>query len=366
MKRTIRELRLLNGYSQSQLAHRLGVTRGTVNRWETGAHAPSYENLRALGRTFQVPMHSIALIKGEVEQIIPRTVIYCRRVARRGGTASRSVDIQESNCRSYVDEQEYQLVEVMHEAETFSSASPLWDRPELRKLRSLVIADAIDIIVCDNLDTLTTDRLELGLLYDEARNNKVRIETPFAGAKASAEAGLDHFVADNSELIYSLRKAYASMRGRLDRVRAGKPLASALPPYGYQWRDEGKSGLAIDPETGPIVERIFEEAELGQTLREIAEGLTTDGIKTPSAKSRTWQGGTIHSILHNPAYMGEAYGWRSSPDRARTVERRRKGIRLPATAVPPIVSEDTWESVQEQLRHNWGKIHRLRRAGVRI
>ena len=363
MGKTIRELRSQHDYTQAELAAHLGTSKLTVIRWEKGVHKPSYDHLKELGRVFGVSLSSIRLLRGSAKEIVPNATIYCRAESDTAD-AAETLKMQETSCRMYVDRQQYYLVDVIRE--TTSPGQPLWDRPQLQPLRESVVTESIDVVVCHKLEVLTRDELELGLLYDEARNNKVRIETSSGGPMATHRAELDRFVDDHAQSIYSLRKSHASSRGRLNRVRSGKPLASKFPPYGYRWRDEEKTGLIIDPETAPVVERIFEEAEIGLTLRQIAKSLTEDEISTPSGKSKAWQGGTVHKILHNPAYMGEAYGWYSGNRGARRVDGHRTGIRLPESAVPAIVSESTWESVQEQLRHNWGRIHRLRRAGVRI
>lgn len=51
---TIAELRRRKNWTQQDLADRLGVTRVTVARWETGQRAPDRFTLRALAQTFGV------------------------------------------------------------------------------------------------------------------------------------------------------------------------------------------------------------------------------------------------------------------------------------------------------------------------
>lgn len=48
------ELRKASGFSQDELAERLGVSRQSVSRWETGQAEPSPENLRAMCALYQV------------------------------------------------------------------------------------------------------------------------------------------------------------------------------------------------------------------------------------------------------------------------------------------------------------------------
>ncbi len=58
---TIRQLREARGWSQLELANRIGVTPSTVYNWERGRSEPSASTLRQIARTFEVSMDAIAL-----------------------------------------------------------------------------------------------------------------------------------------------------------------------------------------------------------------------------------------------------------------------------------------------------------------
>ena len=48
------QLRRKQGMSQEQLADRLGITRQSVSKWESGASDPSTSNLLALAKLYGV------------------------------------------------------------------------------------------------------------------------------------------------------------------------------------------------------------------------------------------------------------------------------------------------------------------------
>ena len=50
----IKELRLLNGFNQVELAKRLGLTKQTISNWENNNIQPSIEMLEALADLFSV------------------------------------------------------------------------------------------------------------------------------------------------------------------------------------------------------------------------------------------------------------------------------------------------------------------------
>ncbi|UNO42979.1 recombinase family protein [Streptomyces sp. MST-110588] len=98
------------------------------------------------------------------------------------------------------------------------------------------------------------------------------------------------------------------------------------PPYGYRLVDLGPhpnpgkaalgkrlSGLEPDPVTAHTVVRIFTEFLRGLGIFAIAEGLTRDGIPSPSAHdparnrhrdTRAWAKSAVRAILGNPRYTG--------------------------------------------------------------
>ncbi len=61
--RTIRDLREERGWTQLQLANKLGVTPVTVYNWERGKYEPSASKLRAIAQAFGVSMDDIALVE---------------------------------------------------------------------------------------------------------------------------------------------------------------------------------------------------------------------------------------------------------------------------------------------------------------
>lgn len=50
----IKELREIAGYSQSQLARKLDVTRSSVNAWEMGLSTPTTQYIVSLAKLFHV------------------------------------------------------------------------------------------------------------------------------------------------------------------------------------------------------------------------------------------------------------------------------------------------------------------------
>src|SRR6266496_4040814 len=125
---------------------------------------------------------------------------------------------------------------------------------------------------------------------------------------------------ERSRIKIRVRTAMAAQARTEGRFLGGRP------PYGYRIIDAGphpnpakaaEGGrlhvLEPDPVTAPVVFRIFREYASGRGLYVIAEGLTADGIPSPSAydpkRNRhrcgiAWSKPAVRAILANPRYTG--------------------------------------------------------------
>ena len=63
--KTLRELREAQGWTQGELAERLGVDAGTVGKWERGRTRPRLGYLLSMARLFEVGIDEIAFGSGE-------------------------------------------------------------------------------------------------------------------------------------------------------------------------------------------------------------------------------------------------------------------------------------------------------------
>ena len=87
------------------------------------------------------------------------------------------------------------------------------------------------------------------------------------------------------------------------RYQQGKVQVNCNRFLGYDKDEDGN--LIINKEEAEVVKRIFREYLEGQSYNIIGKGLTADGIKTAAGSGR-WLPSTLHKILRNEKYMGDA------------------------------------------------------------
>ena len=64
-KQTIRQMRQAHGWTQAELAGRLGVTPDLVARWERGDERPTLSKLLDLAKVFGISVTAIAFLEPE-------------------------------------------------------------------------------------------------------------------------------------------------------------------------------------------------------------------------------------------------------------------------------------------------------------
>lgn len=129
-------------------------------------------------------------------------------------------------------------------------------------------------------------------------------------------------------------------------------------PFGYEKElveDGGRkrTKLVPDPASASLVQRIFEMAGRGNSLRNIAKTLNAEGFTT--AKGRHWRTSQVHKILSNEVYTGTLIWGRNAKDGLPPV--RVEG------AFRAIVSREQFDDVRARLREKAPDVMHPRRAG---
>ncbi len=141
--------------------------------------------------------------------------------------------------------------------------------------------------------------------------------------------------------------------GHRKRFQDGK----VYMPYGnFLGYDRGENGEpVINPEQAETVRRIYRQYLEGMSIPQIAASLDADGILTPRRKHK-WSHTTIHSILTNEKYKGDALLQKRFTVDFLTKQRKANEGEVPQYYVtgshPAIIDPETWELVRYELAKN--------------
>jgi site-specific DNA recombinase len=285
-----------------------------------------------------------------------RAAIYVRVSTAGQEQDGTSLVTQEAYCRECAGRRGYAIDEA-HVYREVHTGTELWERAVLTRLREAIRRREMDCLVCYAIDRLARDPVHLGVILSEADHAGVEVLFVTEPLDNSPEGQLIRFVRGYAAKVEHEKFRERSMRGLRARLEAGKPHPGPKPPFGYLWRDEAKSAYVVDPDTVPTVQWIFRAAAAGQSLRQITGLLNERGVPSPTGRP-LWRFSTIHTILSNPIYAGQASARRTVSTRngygRKTMKLRpeEEHVSLPEGTAPALVEASAFEAVQARMRLN--------------
>jgi len=311
-----------------------------------------------------------------------RVAIYARvssdQQAQAGTIASQIEELEERLAKENLKlEQELNFIDDGYTGATFV-------RPGLERLRDAAAAGAIDRVYVHSPDRLARKYAYQVLLVDELE--QCGVEVVFLNRQLG-QSPEDDLLLQVQGMIAEYERAKIlerSRRGKLHAARRGSVNVLSGAPYGYRYvschEGSGQASYEIILEQARIVRQIFEW--VGQdrlSIGEVRRRLQKQGIPTKTGKAY-WDRTTVWGVLKNPAYKGTAaFGkTRTGPmkPRLRTQRGDPDQPRRPHSTspvpidqwhyipVPAIVSEELFDTVQEQLAEN-KKRNRQGKRGAR-
>lgn len=281
---------------------------------------------------------------------VPRAAIYTR-VSTEKQESNYSLATQEEACRQYCAERGYEVVATFTDV---YSGGVYRERPQLTRLRELVRAGGVDVVVAYCVDRLSRNQAHLYILFEEFTDHGCRVE--FVTERFEDNAMGRAVLALKALAAEAEREQHIErvVRGIRARIRSGKPKVGARPPYGYRYSAD-KSRFEPEPNEALVVKRIFTLLANGASLHGVAVELERLGIPSPSGRAR-WSSQMIRNIARNPTYIGQYYALRTQTVRengkVQVVEKDASEWVLLPDVAPPLIDEETWRIVQVRLDRN--------------
>ena len=167
---------------------------------------------------------------------------------------------------------------------------------------------------------------------------------------------LTEAIIETMDEYYSEDLATDVRRGMREAASRGFWVSSRTP-YGYkrvmvQDGEKERPTLQPDAVTAPVVRRIFDMAETGVGMLDIARTINDEGI--PSAAGKLWSNNAVNFILRNEVYTGTLVWGAKAKDEADAVRVEE--------AFPAIVSRAQFHQVNSRMRSRTSKTTHPRRV----
>lgn len=223
------------------------------------------------------------------------------------------------------------------------------DRPAMNELRAALKEnpDRINYVICYDPDRLARNLSHQLIITDEIE--KARAQLVFVSVEFENSP--------EGKLFYSIRGAVSAYekekikertnRGKLGKAKSGK-LIQNTNPYGYGWDKE--NSMYIINEESPVIEKIFTMAADGVSTAAIAKQLNHNNI--PTKQNKKWHPATIHKVLRNTLYKGQAVLYKEKTQRVKhkkIIEKRQPEEWL-TISCPAIVSDKIFDKAQLEIQ----------------
>jgi site-specific DNA recombinase len=299
-----------------------------------------------------------------------QVAIYAR-VSCEQQSEAKTIESQVSELRASVSAQGLALPRE-HEFldDGYSGATLI--RPALEQLRDVAAAGGIDRLYVLCPDRLARNYAHQVLLLEELL--RAGVEVHFLNREVG-QTPEDQLLLQVQGMISEYERAKImerSRRGKRHAAQVGTISVLSGAPYGYRYvgkhEGAGEARFEILLEEARVVRQVF--AWVGHdrcSIGEVCRRLTAAKERTRTGKT-VWDRATVWDMLKNPAYKGMAAFGKTSVEPLRPRLRAQRGRPMqPKRAVstqdvprekwmsipvPALVSEELFESIQEQLEEN--------------
>ncbi len=286
------------------------------------------------------------------------TALYCR-LSLEDGKDNESMSISNQklllkdyaekngmfNCEFYVDD-------------GFTGRN--FNRPAFQRMISDIEAGKIGCVITKDLSRLGRNYIESGSymeVFFPKHNVRYIAITDNYDSLNKQEMDIAPFKNILNDM-YSRDISKKVLAGRMTRSRQGK-FCGGQPPLGLMRDPDDNGHLIIDPETAPVIRRIFDLALDGFGNMKICKVLMEERIPITRMQTGTdcdvnyyaWSGSRISSILRNPFYKGAHV----------VCKTHQKGIRSNTYNIIPREQREVIEDCHEAIipKAEWEKVQQL-------
>ena len=276
---------------------------------------------------------------------------------------SLSIENQRKVLTNYINEQGWTLYDEYVD-DGYSGTS--FERPGVQRLLEDAKNGKINLIICKDMSRFGRNYIAVGQYVDyifPMYNIRFIALTDNIDTANNNSASMEMLPIVNVFNEWYAANTSKKLRAVIEtNAKAGK-YKTTFAAYGYDKGDDENRTPVIDPETAPIVRRIFEMRASGANLRKIAMALNDDGILSPADYHYTkagkatplyshhlWSTQAVKRILHNPIYIGTLARMKMatvSYKNHKLIKRDESDWIVHENNHEAIISKELWDKVRE-------------------
>jgi len=238
-----------------------------------------------------------------------KAILYARVSTRGQAEKGYSLRQQTEALRSHTEANGMKVLAVVTD-DGYSGMT--LDRPGLDKVRELVEAGGVDVVLAQDRDRFAREPAFHYLLETEFGKHGTKLTAINDWGGDSPEGQLLRGIQDQVAKYERVLITERTRRGKLRRAKEGKVVPAGTPPYGFAY-DSATGNYRIDEATMPVVRRIFKLYGVeGHSLHQVKRALEADGIRTAGTTknpggSKYWNVSNIRRIILHDVYKPHTY-----------------------------------------------------------
>ena len=250
-------------------------------------------------------------------------VIYARYSSHQ--QTEQSIEGQLEVCYSYARENQMIVVgEYIDRAMTGQNNH----RPQFQRMMKDSNKHTFQAVLVYQLDRFSRNRYDSAVSKHDLKKNGVRVISAREQISTDASGILIESVLEGMAEYYSAELSQKVQRGM--QINAEKHLSNGSV-VGLGFKVDADRRYQIDPDTAPVVKKIFEKYAQGVPVADIVRNLNARQIKT--ARGNEFNKNSLHRMLCNPRYIGTyVYKGKETPD-----------------VIPQIIDKALFQRVQDML-----------------
>ena len=233
-------------------------------------------------------------------------ILYAR-VSSAEQVEGYSLDQQIDALRAWAAQEGYKVLAEVRD-EGWSAA--YLERPGLDKVRDLVEAGGVSVVVAQDADRITREPAHRAFLDGECERYGARLVALDDWGDDTHEGELLRFLKGWMAKGERIKTAERTRRGRVQKARQGEIVGAHPPRFGFRFvrNDKGKAvGYEVDEEKMAVVRRVFRMVgEEGMSLYAVRKSLTAAGILSPSGK-KLWHQGYLRTMILDDIYRPHTF-----------------------------------------------------------
>ena len=231
-----------------------------------------------------------------------RAILYARvstdEQAKRGYSLAQQIEA----LREYADREGY---EVLEEVSDPGQSGASLESPGMDQVLDLVADGGVSVVLAQDRDRFAREPAYHYLLRREFEEHGTKMRALNDRGDESPEGELTDGILDQLAKYERAKIAERTRRGKLQKARLGKVIATKKPPYGFRYNEE-RDGLVIHEPEMAVMEKIFRLSAEGHGTKAIQTRLYREGIPSPTGRD-LWHRPVLKRMILSDTYKPHTY-----------------------------------------------------------